>query len=287
MLRYALDVINDAERSADSLATALPPLRRGLGLGDFGELMISMPTGQFPNLSRALPRMASAEVQNQWTGSNGLTLLHQSVDFVRSASFNYTAATGKTLNGASVLDYGCGYGRLARLMYYFTDPDRTFGVDPWDQSIAECEKAGLGSNFRLSDWLPKTLPVSGPFDFVYAFSVFTHTSPRATLAALKACRRYVAPDGLMLITIRPVEYWRLDKTVHGLDDGSSMIKVHERNGFAFSPFRHLAPVDGDLTYGNTSMTIGWIETNVPMWRVVAVDRSHHDAYQLYVALRPA
>jgi SAM-dependent methyltransferase len=286
MFRYALDVINDVERSAVSFASVLLPLRRGLGLDDFGQLMISMPSERFPNLSRALPKMASAEVQNNWTGNNGIALLHQSVSFVRSAAFNYVSLTGKTLNGASILDYGCGYGRLARLMYYFTDPDRLFGVDPWDQSIAECREAGMGANFRLSDYLPKTLPVSGPFDFVYAFSVFTHTSPRATVAALRACRQYIADDGIMLITIRPVEYWSVGESAHGLTDASPMIEAHETLGFAFMP-HNLPPIDGDITYGNTSMTVAWIEANIPRWRVAAVDHSLQDPYQIYVALRPA
>jgi SAM-dependent methyltransferase len=287
MLRYVLDVIDAVEQSArsPSLASVLPQLRQGLGLDDFGELMISMPMAQFPNLSLALPKMASAEVQNQWTGNNGIPLLRQSTSFVRSAVFNYMNLTGKTLSGASILDYGCGYGRLARLMYYFTDPDRLFGVDPWDRSISECQEAGLGANFRLSDYLPNALPVPGPFDFLYAFSVFTHTSLRATKAALEVCRRYIADDGIMFITIRPVEYWTLDRSVHGLDDVSSMIKAHEAHGFTFSPF-DLPPVDGDITYGNTSMTVEWIESNIPQWQVAAVDRSLDDAYQIYVALKP-
>jgi SAM-dependent methyltransferase len=288
MFCYTLGVVDAIERSAASasLASALPPMRRLLGLDDFGELMISMPMPQYANLSLALPRMASAEVQNEWTGNNGIPLLRQSANFVRSAAFNYTNLTKKTLNGALILDYGCGYGRLARLMYYFTDPDRLFGVDPWDRSIAECQEAGLGPNFRLSDYLPNTLPVAGPFDFMYAFSVFTHTSPRATKAALDACRRYIADDGIMFITIRPIEYWTLDRSVHGLDDASQMIKAHEARGYAFSPF-DLPPVDGDITYGNASMDVEWIASNIPGWQVAAVDRSLDDPYQLYVALRPA
>ena len=38
----------------------------------------------------------------------------------------------------SVLDFGCGYGRLARLFYYYIKQDNFYGVDPWDRSINEC-----------------------------------------------------------------------------------------------------------------------------------------------------
>lgn len=288
MLQYVRKALTEveAEVQSPSLAGVLPALRRRLGLDDFGELMISMPMPDFPGLSQALPRMASVAVQNNWTGSNGLTLLRQSTNFVRSAAFSYTSLTGRTLTRASMLDYGCGYGRLARLMYYFTDPENLHGVDPWDRSIAICQDDGLGENFRQSEYLPDSLPVPRTnFDFIYAFSVFTHLSPRATKAALDVCRRYISEDGVMLITIRPVEYWDLDQSVHELSDTSQVRLAHERDGFAFSPL-NLPPVDGDLTYGNTSMTTDWIEAHFPRWRVAMVDRSLDDAYQVYVALRP-
>ena len=118
-----------------------------------------MPDREFPTLSKALPRMATAEVQTQWTGSSGLTLLKQSCNFVRSAAYHFNRLTSRPLDGSAILDYGCGYGRLARLMYYFSDPARLYGVDPWERSIAICHDCGLGENFRVSDYLPKDLPV--------------------------------------------------------------------------------------------------------------------------------
>ena len=57
---------------------------------------------------------------------------------------------------------------------------------------------------------------------------------------------------------------------------------HGRTEFAFSP---LYP-NVDDTYGNTSMTVEWISRNAE-WRVVGLDRSLDDEYQVYVFLRPA
>jgi SAM-dependent methyltransferase len=288
MLEYARSLLRrvDACLGAPSLEEALPLLRRGIGLDDFGELMFEMPNPEFPHLSRALPRMASAEIQTQWTGSSGLTLLKQTCNFVRSAAYNFNRLTGNSLDNAAILDYGCGYGRIARLMYYFTDPGRLLGVDPWEQSIAICRDCGLGKDFRQSDYLPVDLPVAeGVFDLIYAFSVFTHLSPRATRHALDVCRRYTANDGVLLITIRPIEYWSLDASVHGLVDTTALQEAHRREGFAFSP--HIrASVDGDVTYGDTSMTTEWIAASFPHWRIAGIDRSVDDPYQLYVFLQP-
>lgn len=289
MLEYARDLVRqiDATLDGSSVETALRQLRKSLGIGDFGELMFSMPNPEFPLLSRVLPQMASTEVQTQWTGSSGSHLLQQTLSFVRSAAYNFNRLTGRNLDSARILDFGCGYGRIARLMYYFTKPERLAGVDPWDRSIAICRDCGLGEKFRQSDYLPRDLPVENKcFDLIYAFSVFTHLSPRATRLALDVCHRYMSRKGVLLITIRPIEYWSLDAPVHGLSDTTALQATHRRDGFAFSPHDRTT-VDGDITYGNTSMTTEWITANFPRWRIEGVDRSPDDPYQVYVFLRPA
>ncbi len=286
MFQYARDVVTEIDRASGqrSLQDVLPFLRSGLGLEDFGELLFSMPDRAFPTLSRLLPRMASVDVQTSWTGTSGLQSVKQAGNFVRALAYQHIRFTGRPMDGASILDFGCGYGRIARLMYYFTDPPNLVGVDPWDESIRVCRECGLGENFRISERLPTALPVDGKsFDLIYAFSVFTHLSRKALLQALEACRKSIRPDGLLAITIRPVEYWSLDSTVHGLKDTRKLKAEHAANGFAFSPMGF--PVDGEDTYGNTSMTTGWLDRNVPGWRVVGVDRSLDDEYQLYVFLR--
>ena len=273
----------DAGLANGTLADALASLRQ-LGLDDFGELLLSMPNPRYPNLSGVLPRMASDEVQTSWTGAHGLTLLRQTCNFVRSMAYNFSRFAGRSLSDAEILDFGCGYGRIARLMYYFADPEHLFGVDPWDRSIQLCHEAGLGENFRQSEYLPQDLPVGDArFDLIYAFSVFTHLSERATRQALRTLRRYIRDDGLLVITIRPVEYWELGIAAGG--DIPALIARHRRDGFAFQPHNR-EPVDGDVTYGETSMTAEWITAANPGWRLAGVDRTPDDAYQLYAFLQP-
>jgi SAM-dependent methyltransferase len=257
-----------------------------LGLDDFAEVMFSMPISEFPRISRVLPRMASAEVQMNWTGTYGAALLRQSCDFVRSTACNFEKLTGRPLDGAKMLDYGCGYGRLARIMYYYTGPQDLFGVDPWDRAIQICRADGLNDHFRQSDYLPQSLPVSRVgFDLIYAFSVFSHLSMRATLAAFDTCRRHVAHDGVLLITVRPIEYWSADQNIPR-DLVPHLSDTQRREGFAFRPHARL-PVDGDVTYGDTGMTVPWIKANIRDWTVAAIDRSLDDPYQVYVFLQPA
>ena len=156
--------------------------------------------------------MASADVQNAWTGENGYRLLRKTCNFVRSLSYNYARISGKQLSDAStILDYGCGYGRIARLIYYFASTEQVIGVDPWDRSIAECKAAGLGSNFRLSEYLPDVLPVSdNSFDLAYAFpsSPTCHSARQRVLSKRFAVMR--STMGFFVLTVRPLEYWDLE-----------------------------------------------------------------------------
>ncbi|MBR0654117.1 class I SAM-dependent methyltransferase [Plastoroseomonas arctica] len=257
---------------------------RQLGLDDFGQVLLAMPHADFPKLSALLPAMASPDVQMQWTGNHGEVLLRQSCNFIRSLVYNHALVSGAVATRLRVLDYGCGYGRLARLMYYFVDPEDLHGVDPWHRSIEECAAAGLGPNFTLSAYLPRSLPVSGSFELAYAFSVFTHLSEHAARLALAAIRARLATGGVLAITIRPPEYWSLDVSGAGPEDRARMRVLHDTDGFAFHP-HDLPPVEGELTYGDTSMTLDWLARAAPGYAIRRIDRSLEDPYQLYVFMQ--
>jgi SAM-dependent methyltransferase len=263
--------------------TDVLPILRGLSLDNFGRAMLEMPNPSFPALSRVLPAMASEQVQRDWTGNAGLALLQQSLNFVRSVALQSALLTGRPLQGRRLLDFGCGYGRLLRLMYYFSDPELIWGVDPWDRSIELCREAGLPNRFAQSDYLPTSLPVEDEtFGLIYAFSVFTHTSERATRQALATLRNYIEPDGMLVVTIRPHEYW--DHAAPWVNR-NLMREQHTSRGFAFTPHNR-EPIDGDITYGDTSMTFDWLVANAPGWRLAGYDHTLDDVNQIIVYLQP-
>jgi SAM-dependent methyltransferase len=258
---------------------------RFIGLDDFGLLLFSLPNPQYPQISRLLPKMADAEVQLNWTGASGLTLLIRTLDFVRSVASNFSRFTGHSLHNKTMLDFGCGYGRIARLMYHYTNSSNLIGVDPWNQSIQVCKQDGMGSNFLQSSYLPVDLPVAGrKFELIYAFSVFTHLSEKATRLSFQVLLDCLADNGLLVITIRPVEYWNVDILATQLGVGDQQVTRHRQNGFAFLPHDREA-VDGDITYGDTSMSLEWLKASFPAADVLAIDRSLNDPYQLYVYIK--
>jgi len=234
--------------------------------------------------------MASEEVQKNWTGNSGIALLGQTTSFVRLAAYNYRTLRGRGIEGGAVLDFGCGYGRIIRLLYFFTSPANIWGVDPMKESIDICRGDGLQAHLAVSDYLPTTLPVENAiFDLIYAFSVFTHLSERAATLALSTLRRYVARDGLLVITIRPKEYWdqldRLSAAAGYVIDRNELVAGYERSGFAFLPHAREA-IDGEVTYGDASLSFEWIKQHAAGWNMVGYDRSLIDPLQIHVYLAP-
>jgi SAM-dependent methyltransferase len=279
-------VLRDAERN-DKIATRFDLVKylRQVGLDDMGLVLINMPDEKYPKISRLLPSMASQQVQKNWTGDHGAPLLMKTNTFVRFLATSYITLTHKSLETAQILDFGCGYGRVMRSMYYYVDPDNVTGVDPWDRSIEECVNHGIKSNVFLSDYLPKDLPLGNKkFELIYAFSVFTHLSQLATKAALETLRNYIAPGGVLVITIRPNEYWAYDPNI-AIEKKAELEAAHKKSGFAFFPHER-GTVNGDITYGDTSMTTEWLRIHFPKWSVAQIDRSLIDPYQIYVALTP-
>lgn len=290
MFAHMKEIVAQAEQAASDggLDAALTVLRR-LSLDDFGIVLLQMPHADFPVLSGVLPKMADTQVQQHWTGNSGQTLLTQSLTFVRSVAVRYQQLTHSVLQDVSILDFGCGYGRILRLMAYYAAPARIWGVDPFDQSIAICRKDRMFGNLAMSDYLPRSLPVDGArFNLIYAFSVFTHLSERTTRLALATLRDHLAADGVLVVTIRPREYWQhvAEAQTSGPDKESLLAQLahHDREGFAFIP-HDLAPIEGDITYGDTSMTLDWLAAAAPGLRIEGYDHSLDDPLQIIVYLR--
>src|SRR5262249_36305177 len=138
-------------------------------------------------------------------------------------------------------------------------------------------------------YLPRSLPFPGcNFDLIYCFSVFTNLSERASRAALEVIRSRIKPDGILVITIRPVEYWGYceGNNTMSAENAARLARQHKEVGFAFKPHNR-PPVDGDVTYGDTSMTTEYLANMFPQWRILRYARTLDDWLQIILFLKPA
>lgn len=261
--------------------SSIPSLFKNIPLDRFGKLLLDIPS-QYPNIKAFFPTMATDDIQRNWTGNCGNALLNVSLAFVKTMMFGYAAVTGQPIKDTPVLDYGCGWGRIIRLLYKYISVENIYGVDPWDESINMCFQNGVKGNLAISEYVPRSLPFERQFDLIFAFSVFTHLSETTTHIVFSTLRKYISPNGVLVITIRPREYWSYP---NNQAIAPAMFKKHDETGFAFTPHDR-APVNGDITYGDTSMTLDYLAAKFPQWNVELVEWNEVDPYQVIVFLKP-
>jgi SAM-dependent methyltransferase len=272
-------VLADAEAAASRgyAMDVLHHLRR-LSLFDYADLMWSLPHADLPAISQLLPRMADEAAQLGWNGKSGMDLRNHTVDFCRILSARFLQITGRPMDNTRILDFGCGWGRVLRLLYWYTDPQNCCGVDAMHQAVQRCKDDNVLGRIVQSEYIATDLDVGDRrYDLIVAFSVFTHTPLRVAQVALANLRRKIRNNGLLAITVRPVEFWAQS----GSEDYA---EAHRTTGFSFKPIGVTAP-DGEDIYGETSMTPQWLSASFPDWEIECTDRGL-DPLQLIVFLTP-
>jgi SAM-dependent methyltransferase len=108
----------------------------------------------------------------------------------------------------SILDFGCGCGRVARHLSALVGPE-LHGCDSNPALVAWCDENLDFMDARVNGPLPPLPYDNHRFDLVYAISVFTHlTAPLATLW-LDELVRVLRPRGLLLLTTHGIVFRRL------------------------------------------------------------------------------
>lgn len=283
---YRNELLKIENRIMDMDGKEIPQLFNKIPLDVFGYLYL-LDEEVYPNIKKFLPTMATKEVQLAWTGADDRTLLLQSLSFVKTVVNFYEKIGASDLQKVKFLDFGCGWGRLLRLFLKYIPESNLFGVDPWDQSLKQCAMHNVRGIFAQSDYLCRSLPFNDTkFDLVIAFSVFTHLSKRAMNEALCTIRSRVTDNAIFVVTVRPANYWKVSKRHDNKDiDVEEYLEKHNTEGFVFHP-HNCPPIDGDITFGDTSMSLNYIKENWHGWEVVATDVSLLDSSQIIVFLKP-
>jgi len=273
-LRTAGDHLQD--RGIESL----PEACAAIPLEVFGAIQIDRPETA-DRLLHFLPTMPADDVQVLWTGASGHVLLAQSVAFVRTLASYFPRTTRPTAD-ASLLDFGCGWGRLLRLACKFVRPSHLWGVDPWDRSIELCKEHGVLGNLRMSPWIPREIDAPQDLDMACAFSVFTHLPAEVAVIALRTLTRHLVSGGRLLLTVRPIEYWAWHDFAGSAARGYSCQRAeaeHQNTGYTFVPHDR-PPIEGIVAYGDSSMTVEYAERLATPLRLIAVECAAVDTLQL-------
>jgi SAM-dependent methyltransferase len=150
-----------------------------------------------------MPGFPSDEVQRAFVGLAGTDTIMEAWRFY-SLMADRRKRYGLGLGSHSyVLDFGCGWGRLARMFLRDVPGSHIYLADTWDRPLDVCRETGVpGRRVRVPQMPPSPLP-SDHFDLVFAYSVFSHLSPMAHLAWRTELARCIKPGGLAFITTQP------------------------------------------------------------------------------------
>jgi SAM-dependent methyltransferase len=106
---------------------------------------------------------------------------------------------------SSVLDFGCGVGRIIRHWQPGSRPT-LHGTDYNPELIGWCQKNLRFCEFRLNSLTGELPYESETFDFIYSFSVFTHLKEALQFHWIEEISRVLKPGGYLYLTTHGEHY---------------------------------------------------------------------------------
>jgi SAM-dependent methyltransferase len=101
---------------------------------------------------------------------------------------------------SSILDFGCGCGRLTRYLLLLFEHAKVYGVDTDTLSISWCEANLKPGNFSTSHSQQPLHFSNESFDLIISYSVFTHIHENDQAAWLSEMSRILKPGGTLIFS---------------------------------------------------------------------------------------
>jgi SAM-dependent methyltransferase len=228
----------------------------------------------------------------------GLTAAHAEVDRVEFDKSGVQSVKdiqsllsliGRSLDSyETILDFGCGCGRIARWMQPLLGAAEIHGCDIDEQAIRWAQANLTFATFQVNQPLPPLPYEDATFDLIFNHSVFTHLDTHYQDLWLEELRRVLRPGGTALLTVHGEWAYQVEE-----DKAGSLAEVWrgqlEREGILFvSEDSYVGGSHPDF-YHTTFHTPWYVFSHWTRWlEIVAyVPRGSLDHQDAVVLRRPA
>ena len=161
---------------------------------------------QFPELRALLPGLPDEKIQSGFTGGTGDVTLREGFNAYQLFKRLFEGNVGTFEGRRTILDFGCGWGRIIRFFLKDVEGENLWGIDCFPEMIQLCEETNKFSRFKLIDPRPMTPFDGDTFDMIYCYSVFSHLSEDIHREWLDEFARILKPGGLLVATTQPREF---------------------------------------------------------------------------------
>jgi SAM-dependent methyltransferase len=150
--------------------------------------------------ARILARWPAEDIQKQYTGNCGEPLLHRTLTFCKILKEECAIEPGMR-----VLDFGCGFGRIAAAIHELQPEVVLRLADAWQRSIDNLDPLFKPWALLTPEKLDPT-SFNERFDTIYSYSIFTHLSEDVFLQNLLCLRGTLNSQGRFYFTVRHEDF---------------------------------------------------------------------------------
>ena len=145
--------------------------------------------------------------QQAFTGSTFHLAYAEAAIFLNHIFSVIEADRGGSLDfkGMRIVDFGCGWGRMLRLLRYKLELQEAelYGLEQQADAIRLCQKSVPRVWISRTRSFPPSDLRSSFIDVVYAYSVFSHLNVEPHLAWAQEIHRILRPGGYACVTVQP------------------------------------------------------------------------------------